>query len=62
MGQVGSSQSAEDLTQRLVQAAEQQGLSSDQISRDIGDPIEYIRDKLSELNLAESDRRKEQAR
>ena len=57
LGQLGSSQSADDLARRLLVADEQQGLSSEDIIREIGDPAEYIKAKLSEFNIAESDRR-----
>jgi hypothetical protein len=57
LGQIGSSQSADELASRLLGDAEQQGLSPDEINREIGDPVKYIRDKLVEFNLAESERR-----
>jgi hypothetical protein len=57
LGQVGSSQSADELARRLLEAANQLGLSSDDIVREIGDPAEYIKAKLHEFNIAESDRR-----
>ncbi|CEG07169.1 hypothetical protein BN961_00551 [Afipia felis] len=57
LGEIGSSQSADELARRLLEAANQLGLSSDDIVQEIGDPAEYIKAKLREFNVAESDRR-----
>ena len=57
MGQGGGSQDAEELANRLFQAAVEQGLSEDQVRTEIGEPAEYIKARLGAANLAEFDRR-----
>lgn len=58
LGLPGSSQNSQALADRLLNAAKDQGLSVDDIIREIGDPADYIKGKLDEANLAEVDRRK----
>jgi hypothetical protein len=57
LGQAGSSQNAYVLAERLLIAAKKQGLSLDDIHREIGNPVDYIKAKLGDANKAESDRR-----
>jgi hypothetical protein len=58
LGLPGSSQDPKDLVERLLAAARNEGLSADDIIREIGDPAEYIKTKLGKANFMESNRRK----
>jgi len=57
MGQGGGSQDAEALAARLYVAADEQGISADDIAREIGDPVKYIKARLVAANVTEFDRR-----
>jgi hypothetical protein len=50
LGQDGSSQDVDELTSRLLISAREQGLSPDDISREIGAPAAYIKSRLDKLN------------
>ena len=52
----GASQDPTELTSRLVAAAKAQGISEADLQAEIGEVPSYIRDKLSEVNQAESAR------
>jgi hypothetical protein len=54
----GATQDASELSQRLVEAAESQGVSEAELQAEIGDISNYIRDKLRAVNRAENDRPK----
>ncbi len=58
LGLEGSTQNASDLAERLLRAALDQGLSADDIAREIGDPTNYIKARLDILNAAEFERRR----
>ena len=54
----GGSQNALVLAARMVAAAQEQGLSKDDILREIGDPEAYLQQKLKAVNSAETKRQK----
>ena len=58
MGQGGSSQDSTDLARRLLAAAEELGLSEKDIADEIGNPEEYLRQKLVAANTLEQKRQK----
>ncbi|MGY4404009.1 hypothetical protein [Bradyrhizobium sp. USDA 3315] len=55
---LGASQDVAELTQRLVQAAKEQGISEADLQAETGDLSEYIGDQLRAANTAERERRK----
>jgi hypothetical protein len=56
LGVGGSSQSAETLAERLLNAAQEQGLTTEDVTREIGDSAEYLKAKLDALNATEAGR------
>ncbi|MET4384378.1 hypothetical protein ABIB73_000113 [Bradyrhizobium sp. F1.4.3] len=54
----GASQDVAELTRRLVEAANGQGISEADLSAEIGDIAAYIEELLTAANKAESERRK----
>ncbi|UFW46545.1 MULTISPECIES: hypothetical protein [Bradyrhizobium] len=54
----GATQDARELVRRLVDGANEQGISEDALREEVGDLVEYVRDKLKSANQAENDRRK----
>ncbi|MCC8956011.1 hypothetical protein H8B02_22035 [Bradyrhizobium sp. Pear77] len=55
---VGASQDVAELTRRLVEAAEGQGISEAELRAQIGDISDYIEGRLKAANRAENERRK----
>ncbi|MBB4370586.1 hypothetical protein GGD63_003381 [Bradyrhizobium sp. cir1] len=55
---VGASQDVAELTRRLVEAAEGQGISEAELRAEIGDISDYIEGRLKAANRAENERRK----
>ncbi|MCC8976809.1 hypothetical protein [Bradyrhizobium brasilense] len=55
---VGASQDVAELTRRLVEAAEGQGISEAELRAEIGDICDYIEGRLKAANRAENERRK----
>ena len=53
----GASQDVAELTRRCIEAARDQGISGADIDAEIGDVADYLRQKLSTANKAESNRR-----
>jgi hypothetical protein len=56
LGVGGSSQSAETLAERLLNAAQERGLTTEDVTREIGDSAEYLKAKLDALNATEAGR------
>ncbi|MCP3407461.1 hypothetical protein [Bradyrhizobium sp. CCGB01] len=54
----GASQDVAELTRRLIDAAEGQGISEADLRAEIGDITDYVGEKLKAANMAESERRK----
>lgn len=55
---LGASQDTAELTRRIVEAAEGQGISEADLRTEIGDISNYIGEQLKAANRAESERRK----
>ena len=57
-GTLGASQNVDELVQRLVEGAKGQGISEQDMTSEVGDLSDYVRDKLVTVNQIEKDRRK----
>lgn len=55
-GAQGGSQIARDLADRCVEMADAQGISKDEIEKEIGDIPAFIKNKLGSANLKEDER------
>jgi hypothetical protein len=57
-GTVGASQNVDELVRRLVEGAKGQGISEQDMTSEVGDLSDYVRDKLVTVNQIEKDRPK----
>jgi len=57
-GTLGASQNVSELVRRLVEGAKGQGISEHDMTSEVGDLSNYVRDKLATVNRVEKDRHK----
>jgi len=57
-GTLGASQNVSELVRRLVEGAKGQGISEQDMTSEVGDLSNYVRDKLATVNRVEKDRHK----
>lgn len=58
LGTPGASQNVTELVRRLVEGAQEQGISEQAMTDEVGNLTEYVRGKLSAANQVERDRKK----